>query len=216
MKKEFDKRKLRTSKTDTICLRHKTDCNWFLVRVGNIELSSYQTDTICLRHTTDMIVSFVKVENIKLGIGEIELGSYYNNLRKNTFKKSSGFSRYDNMGNVIYSESIGKNGETVRHFYKYDDFGRRIEYSELDENSNIIIIEHTSYENNGNVYKYIWDDIHHTSTIMIINSMGRTVYSKFVNSDTGQYTINTYNNYKDRNDRETGIDLFTLNFKSYK
>ena len=43
------------------------------------------------------------------------------NVRKNVFKKGSGFSKYDRNGNVIYSESIGRKGETVRHFYNYDD-----------------------------------------------------------------------------------------------
>ena len=41
--------------------------------------------------------------------------------RKNYYKKGTGFSKYDKNGNVIYSESIGNLGETVRHFYFYDD-----------------------------------------------------------------------------------------------
>ena len=38
------------------------------------------------------------------------------------------FSRYDKNGNVIYSESVGLEGTTVRHFYKYDKENRRIYY----------------------------------------------------------------------------------------
>ena len=57
------------------------------------------------------------------------------NVRKNVFKKGSGFSKYDRNGNVIYSESIGRKGETVRHFYNYDDFGRRIYYKKVELDS---------------------------------------------------------------------------------
>lgn len=137
--------------------------------------------------------------------------SEFNKMRKNTFKKGVGFSKYDSNGNVVYSESVGRNGETVQHFYEYDNLGRRNKYSEVS-NSGILMVEYTRYDNTGSVYKYIWNEIHHTSTIKIINNMGRVTYSKTINSDTGKYTTTIYDSYKDKNIKETGTDLFVLNF----
>ena len=62
-------------------------------------------------------------------------------------KKAIGFSRYDSKGNVVYSESLKKEGETVRHFYSYDDFGRRIHYRKEEDDN--IFDESTTYLDNG-------------------------------------------------------------------
>lgn len=93
--------------------------------------------------------------------------------RKNVFKKGSGFSRYNKEGNVIYSESIGNEGETVRHFYDYDSQQHRIYYRKEEINSTFEEI--TEYSNNG--YKTVYTSImpEHIFYTRIYNSMGRMI-----------------------------------------
>lgn len=95
------------------------------------------------------------------------------NVRKNVFRKGSGFSKYDKDGNVIYSESIGRKGETVRHFYNYDNFGRRIYYKKVELDT--IFEESIDYCTDGSYTINTSIMPEHTFYKRVYNSMGRII-----------------------------------------
>jgi hypothetical protein len=128
------------------------------------------------------------------------------NRRKKLFKKGTGFSKYDSSGRVIYSESISSEGETIFHFYKYDDLGRRIEYKkcyyDIDDcevmQMYTTYIENTIYMDDGSmiVMKCDWgmnDPYKHHYTEEHINPMGRKYCVKYLDTATGHCTIRRYN-----------------------
>lgn len=117
-----------------------------------------------------------------------------NEKRKKYFGKSGGFSKYDNNGNVIYSESVGIEGETVRHFYFYDEFGRRIRYKK--EESNNIFEEYTKYLNNGSkeVISIILPS--YTMCIRKYNNLGRLLEEETQDKE-GNGIRRIYDAYRD-------------------
>lgn len=120
--------------------------------------------------------------------------------RKNYYKKGTGFSKYDKNGNVIYSESIGNLGETVRHFYFYDDLNRRIRYRR-EEMLNTFE-EVTEYFNDGS--KQITTSNSNSSgwCTRMYNNMGRMIDEQTVD-DCGNmihtiYKHDTYVTFKSK------------------
>jgi len=128
------------------------------------------------------------------------------NRRKKLFKKGTGFSKYDSEGRVTYSESIDSEGETIRHFYKYDSLGRRVQYKTtyFDIDNCEVLEEYTIYEENTYYYddgsmlvmKADWgknDPYRHHYTEEHITSMGRKDYIKYVDMATGHCIIKRFN-----------------------
>lgn len=143
--------------------------------------------------------------------------STFNDTRKNSYKKGTDYSRYNEQGLVTYSESIGYRGDTVRHYYDYDAQGRRIQYIERIYEPNIdtgdlddlvILEEHTIYYDNGD--RYIQNANFDTGilTQKYINSMGRELKIKSFDMTTGYGTVMTYNSYRDCYDIKNIIEVF--------
>lgn len=122
-------------------------------------------------------------------------------------KMKKGFSQYDRKGNVIYSESIWEKGETVRHFYQYDDSERRIMYKRIIE-SDIpeIYEEYTTYYDNGNKSVYVYNNISKITNIRVYNNLGRLLSEKIIDIN-GYYTYKVYNQYTRKYEISTGRDL---------
>ena len=129
-----------------------------------------------------------------------------NTSRKNYFKRGTGFSKYDSEGRVTYSESIDSEGETIRHFYKYDNTGRRIQYRktyfDIDNceamEEYTIYTEDTIYHDDGSmvIIKMDWgknDPYRHHYTEEYINPMGRKYCVKYIDVSNGHCTIQRYN-----------------------
>lgn len=117
------------------------------------------------------------------------------NVRKNVFKKGSGFSKYDRNGNVVYSESIGRKGETVRHFYNYDDIGRRIYYKKVELDS--VFEESIDYYIDGSYIINTSIMPEHTFCKREYNSMGRII--KEVSEDReGNIAHKVFDPYRNR------------------
>lgn len=122
---------------------------------------------------------------------------------------NSSFSRYDSNGNVIYSESICKEGNKVHHFYKYNENGRRIWYKKetLSKDSSICELyeEEITYNADG------------TKTIASISTpeyiMKKTIYSKYGRLEyerikkelTGEIIYKSYNQYTGKYDIHKSI-----------
>lgn len=139
--------------------------------------------------------------------------SMTNNRRKGMFKKGHGFSRYNEQGLVIYSESIGSTGNTITHHYEYDELGRRIHYyqktwdydpAEGDEFEYIIFEEFTVYYDNGSSWvraidynaKNIYGLMTGAITERTIDSNGRNQQIKSYDMVTGFGTLTVYDAYK--------------------
>lgn len=123
-------------------------------------------------------------------------------------KKGYGFSKYDNEGRVIYSESKGVYGELIKHHYKYDTLGRRTYYAEYN-NDERILEEWYTYIDNLTYETIIWyrEEVFIQKTI---NSMGREIYIKTIilkdNQNTS--TIKTYNSANGTYDIKQSAELF--------
>lgn len=131
------------------------------------------------------------------------------NVRKNVYKKGSGFSKYNQDGQVVYSESVGGKGEKVRHFYKYDEFQRRNYY--YRETCDSSFEEITIYSDNGG--KII--QTHHCPALLtcirVYNKNGRLLEEHIKDDKTGQVIHKNYNTYTDRYDISEANTLFTYN-----
>lgn len=106
-------------------------------------------------------------------------------------------SRYDCKGNVVYSESLGIEGMTVRHFYKYDQNDRRIYYKAQTDTS--IFEEYTTYNEHGTkvsvtTYKYP----EYLYCERNFNSMGRVINETVIDSLTGQISYKKYDAFRDK------------------
>lgn len=124
-------------------------------------------------------------------------------------KKAIGFSRYDSKGNVVYSESLKKEGETVRHFYSYDDFGRRIHYRKEEDDN--IFDESTVYLDNGYIQVASYNmsnDCYNNHSIKLYNTMGRII-EETTEDVYGNIIHRVYNTYKDSYDIIKAINPFT-------
>lgn len=132
-------------------------------------------------------------------------------------KKETGFSKYDNDGRVIYSESINCNGDTIRHYYEYDDLGRRVVYRQrmydpdfkTGEMDDLLILEElTIYYRDGSSYKsnanFVTGILRETS----INNMGREVNIKEFSMDTGYGTEKIWNAYRNTYDIRMTYNAF--------
>lgn len=121
---------------------------------------------------------------------------------------SKGFSKYDSNGNVIYSESIWQDGWKVRHFYKYDEFNRRIEYKRvvLDENFTTYE-EYITYYSNGAKTIYTYNSNTKITGIKEYDGSGRMLSEKIIDIN-GFYTYKGYNQYTKKYVTVTGRDLF--------
>ena len=105
------------------------------------------------------------------------------------------FSRYDKNGNVIYSESVGLEGATVRHFYKYDKENRRIYYRK--EILDTTYEENTKYTNTGMLIESIFLPTY-LSTYKEYNKSGRLLSEVTYDAMTGIITHKHYDPYKDK------------------
>ena len=105
------------------------------------------------------------------------------------------FSRYDKNGNVIYSESVGLEGATVRHFYKYDKENRRIYYRK--EILDTTYEENIQYTNTGMLIESIFLPTY-LSTYKEYNKSGRLLSEVTYDAMTGIITHKHYDPYKDR------------------
>lgn len=102
-------------------------------------------------------------------------------MRRRTRPKCKGFSRYDRHGNVIYSESLGKEGEVLRHFYDYDENDRRIYYKVVSEDDSYEEI--TQYlPNNGKRLTCIFVPLY-TVIVKEYNEMGRMLKSDSIDKN---------------------------------
>ena len=134
---------------------------------------------------------------------------------KNKFnsKGAYGFSKYTQDGLVTYSETKEKSGNLIKHYYEYDDSGRRTHYIQTDIDGRFIMNEYTYYYPNG--YKRIYVSFYKEKTYCerLIDRCGREVYIKSVDATThlGKVKeLDTYRNkYKeyDINDN-TGLFVF--------
>ena len=105
------------------------------------------------------------------------------------------FSRYDKNGNVIYSESVGLEGATVRHFYKYDKENRRIYYRK--EILDTTYEENIQYTNTGMLIESIFLPTY-LSTYKEYNKSGRLLSEITYDAMTGIITHKHYDSYKDK------------------
>lgn len=105
------------------------------------------------------------------------------------------FSRYDRNGNVVYSESVGLEGATVRHFYRYDKENRRIYYRK--EVLDTIYEESIKYTNTGMTVESIFLPTHLT-TYKEYNKSGRLLSEVTYDALTGIITHKHYDPYKDK------------------
>jgi hypothetical protein len=105
------------------------------------------------------------------------------------------FSRYDKNGNVIYSESVGLEGATVRHFYKYDKENRRIYYRK--EVLDTTYEENTKYTNTGMIIESVFLPTYLT-TYKEYNKSGRLLSEVTYDDMTGIITHKHYDPYKDK------------------
>lgn len=105
------------------------------------------------------------------------------------------FSRYDKNGNVIYSESVGLEGATVRHFYKYDKENRRIYYRK--EILDTTYEENIQYTNTGMLIESIFLPTY-LSTYKEYNKSGRLLSEVTYDAMTGIITHKHYDPYKDK------------------
>lgn len=105
------------------------------------------------------------------------------------------FSRYDKNGNVIYSESVGLEGATVRHFYKYDKENRRIYYRK--EILDTTYEENIQYTNTGMLIESIFLPTY-LSTYKEYNKSGRLLSEVTYDAMTGIITHKHYNPYRDK------------------
>lgn len=106
-------------------------------------------------------------------------------------------SKYDRKGNVIYSESLGLEGMTVRHFYKYDQNDRRIYYKAQTDTS--IFEEYTTYNEHGikiSVITYKYPEYLYCERYF--NSMGRIINETVIDSLTGQISYKKYDAFRDK------------------
>lgn len=105
------------------------------------------------------------------------------------------FSRYDKNGNVIYSESVGLEGATVRHFYKYDKENRRIYYRK--EILDTTYEENIQYTNTGMLIESIFLPTY-LSTYKEYNKSGRLLSEVTYDAMTGIITHKHYDPYRDK------------------
>lgn len=105
------------------------------------------------------------------------------------------FSRYDRNGNVVYSESVGLEGATVRHFYRYDKENRRIYYRK--EVLDTIYEENIKYTNTGMTVESIFLPTYLT-TYKEYNKSGRLLSEVTYDALTGVITHKQYDPYKDK------------------
>lgn len=118
-----------------------------------------------------------------------------------------GFSQYDRKGNVIYSESIWKNGEKIRHFYQYDSQERRVLYKRIiDSEIPEVYEEYTTYYDNGTKSVYTYNNISKITNVRVYSNLGRLLSEKAIDIN-GYYTYKVYNQYTKRFETTTGKDL---------
>lgn len=133
---------------------------------------------------------------------------------------NSGYSKYDDKGNVVYSETRTKNGGYIKHYYDYDELNRRVCYSKMyaesrdyDEVDCEPLFEETTYyvENNMKVIKSIWYD---TNIYMIkhINKFGREIYTKTIDLSNRTSVTKVYDPVHNTYTTYSNIEVF-LNFE---
>ena len=126
--------------------------------------------------------------------------------KKSNKSGSYGYSKYDEDGRVIYSESTTKEGELLKHHYKYDSFGRRVYYESYTDNA-LTLKEYTSYRGNDkHITRIFYNERVYTD--LVINGMGRIVYTKEVDLNTNVSYTSTYNNSTGLYDTVNTPELF--------
>jgi hypothetical protein len=126
--------------------------------------------------------------------------------KKSNKSGSYGYSKYDEDSRVIYSESTTKEGELLKHHYKYDSFGRRVYYESYTDNV-LTLKEYTSYRGNDkHITRIFYNERVYTN--LVINGMGRIVYTKEVDLNTNISYTSTYNNSTGLYDTVNTPELF--------
>lgn len=126
--------------------------------------------------------------------------------KKSNKSGSYGYSKYDEDGRVIYSESTTKEGELLKHQYKYDSFGRRVYYETYTDNV-LTLKEYTSYRGNDkHITRIFYNERVYTD--LVINGMGRIVYTKEIDLNTNISHTSTYNNSTGLYDTVNNPELF--------
>lgn len=118
----------------------------------------------------------------------------------------NGFSKYDNEGRVIYSETKNPNGDITKHHYNYDSLGRRIYYDEYN-NGELILKETKTYINNLTYVESIWYK-ENVYKISIVNNMGRELMIKTINLNDNTSITKTYNVKTCTYDTKQSIEFF--------
>ena len=142
----------------------------------------------------------------------------FGNKKKNNSR--FGYSKYDDNGNVIYSENrlegLGHSiGPLCKHYYKYDDRGRRIFYKEVivyDDGTLFTRFEETkTYRNNGTVFitRTYYDTFIYCTEL--VNSMGRELYSKTIDMTRHTSTERVFNFMTNRYDVKHNMEFFIPN-----
>lgn len=122
---------------------------------------------------------------------------------------NSSFSRYDSNGNVIYSESICKEGNKVHHFYKYNENGRRIWYKKetLSKDSSICELyeEEITYNVDGTKTITSISTPEYIMKKAIYSKYGRLEYERIKKELTGEIIYKSYNQYTGKYDIHKSI-----------
>lgn len=135
---------------------------------------------------------------------------------RNKFNRNGayGFSKYNQDGLVTYSESRDKSGNLIKHYYEYDELGRRIHYIQTDINGKFIIEERTYYHPDG--YKSIYMTFYKEKTYSerCIDRCGREVYIKSVDATTHIGKVKELDVYRNRyNEYEINDNVGLFVFK---
>lgn len=126
--------------------------------------------------------------------------------RKNNKQGTYGFSKYDNEGRVIYSESKGSFGELIKHHYKYNDLGMRIYYAEYT-NDELTLEESKTYIGNLTYINTILykENVYNKK---IVNSIGREIYIKSINLNDNSSITKIYDSDTYTYNVQYGFEIF--------
>jgi hypothetical protein len=120
----------------------------------------------------------------------------YNKKRKSG---AYGFSKYNPDSQITYSESRDRYGNLIKHFYDYDNTGRRIYYAQKQDGEDDLVIimeEFTKYHSNG--YKNITTVFYKEKiiTYRYLDIHGREINTRSIDTNTGITIEKEFDGYK--------------------